>query len=71
MLYSNVMDDLYKILRGLLSITVPPCFASTMKDIVSTSFELFSAVREKRDDYSVEDDELETGKHSVFCCTRT
>ena len=56
------MDDLYKILRGLLSTTVPPCFASTMKDIVSTSFKLFSAVREKSNDCSMEDDELEIGK---------
>ena len=60
-LCSNVMDDLYKILRGLLSITVPSCFASTMKNIVSISFELFSVVRERRDDSSMEDDELEIG----------
>ena len=55
------MDDLYKILRGLLSISMPQHFASTVKKIVSTSFELFSAVCEKRECSSMEDDVLDTG----------
>lgn len=63
--HSNVMDGLYKILKGLLSITVPQHFASTIKDIVSTSFDLFSAVSEKGENSHMEDDKSETGKWRI------
>ena len=56
--YSNVMDDLYKILRALLSIKIPRSFAGIMKDIVSSSFDLFSSVSVKVDDSNMEDDSV-------------
>ena len=60
------MNDLFKILRGLLSISVPQHFANVMKEIVSSSFELFSAVREKGECSGMEDDEPETGWLTLF-----
>jgi len=52
------MDDLYKILRALLSIKIPQSFAGIMKDIVSSSFDLFSSVSVRVDDSNIEDDSV-------------
>jgi len=50
------MDDLYKILRALLSIKIPQSFASIIKDVVSASFDLFSSVSVRVDNSNMEDD---------------
>ncbi|XP_065919017.1 anaphase-promoting complex subunit 2-like isoform X2 [Dysidea avara] len=55
------MDDLYKILRALLSIKIPQSFGNTMKDVVSASFDLFSSVSGKVDDSNMDDNESDAG----------